>query len=532
MSTLDELLARIGAMTPVERSKAAETAQAVIASSAGSMPRWIPNPGPQTEAFFSLADCLLYGGQAGGGKSSLLCGTALTAHQHSLVIRRQFNSLSGLIEDLLKINGGREGFREAPTPRLRTPDDRLVELGACLNLGDEENYQGRPRDLLGIDEAAQVAEQQVRYLMGWNRTTIAGQRVRTILASNPPLSAEGEYLVKMFRPWLDLTHGRRAKPGELRWYITDPDGNDMEVPSAEPVEIQGHTYRPKSRTFIPAALADNPYLVNTDYQKELDAMPEPMRSAFRDGNFMIARKDQAMQIIPSAWIRAAQARWKPQRPRGAMSALGLDIAQGGDDNTCLAPRYDWWFGELVVVPGKETPSGREVAGLVVGHRRDKAKLVIDFGGGYAGGTFEVLRENLDSSELVAFKGAEKTLRKTRDKKFGFVNQRTALLWAMREGLDPEQDGGSPIALPPDPELEGDLAAPTYEVTARGIKAESAEDVKDKLGRSPDKGVAACLAWWSGSRGSVVEEKSASDDGFGAGRRRSSAPPSGPGAWMA
>lgn len=28
---------------------------------------WAPNPGPQTDAYFSDADILLYGGQAGGG---------------------------------------------------------------------------------------------------------------------------------------------------------------------------------------------------------------------------------------------------------------------------------------------------------------------------------------------------------------------------------------------------------------------------------------------------------------------------------
>jgi hypothetical protein len=31
---------------------------------------WVPNPGPQTDAYLSEADILLYGGQAGGGKST------------------------------------------------------------------------------------------------------------------------------------------------------------------------------------------------------------------------------------------------------------------------------------------------------------------------------------------------------------------------------------------------------------------------------------------------------------------------------
>jgi hypothetical protein len=40
----------------------------------------VPNVGPQTEAYFCEADELFYGGQAGGGKTDLLIGLALTAH--------------------------------------------------------------------------------------------------------------------------------------------------------------------------------------------------------------------------------------------------------------------------------------------------------------------------------------------------------------------------------------------------------------------------------------------------------------------
>lgn len=40
---------------------------------------WAPQPGPQLQAFTSKADQLLYGGAAGGGKSDLAIGLALTA---------------------------------------------------------------------------------------------------------------------------------------------------------------------------------------------------------------------------------------------------------------------------------------------------------------------------------------------------------------------------------------------------------------------------------------------------------------------
>ena len=48
-------------------------------------------------------------------------------------------------------------------------------------------------------------------------------------------------------------------------------------------------------------------------------------------------------------------------PQGVpMCNMGVDIAAGGDDNTALCMRYDYWFSEIVEVPGKLTPLGRDV----------------------------------------------------------------------------------------------------------------------------------------------------------------------------
>ena len=82
---------------------------------------------------------------------------------------------------------------------------------------------------------------------------------------------------------------------------------------------------------------------------------------------------------------------------------------------------------------------------------------------------------------------------------GFTNKRSQAIWQFREALDPNQDGGSPIALPNDPALLADLTAPTFEVGPRGIKVETKEDVVKRLGRSTDRGDAVVMAWYSGGR---------------------------------
>src|SRR5262249_58289392 len=164
---------------------------------------------------------------------------------------------------------------------------------------------------------------------GWGGAgpEVGGRGGGGVLRSTPPLTAEGFWYIAMFRPWLDLTYPKPAKPGELRWFVTDPDGKDFEVEGPTPHQFPGdaRVLIPKSRTFIFAALADNPYLVRTNYQATLDALPEPLRSAIRDGNFFAAQRDADFQVIPTAWIVAAQERWRPDGGRDfAMTARALD----------------------------------------------------------------------------------------------------------------------------------------------------------------------------------------------------------------
>ena len=218
-SLLTELLGRLATLPAEERSAIEKE---VIAAT--KLLRWVPNPGPQTEAYFCLADILLYGGQGGGGKSDLGAGLAFTAHRRSLLLRRRYTNLGALIDRAVEINGTRDGFNGSPPPKLKTPDGRQIEFGANQHLGDEQGWQGQPYDLKFFDEACQFLEAQVRFHLGWLRSTVKGKRVRAVLATNPPIDAVGDWIIGMFRPWLDITHPKPARHGELRWFVTAPDG--------------------------------------------------------------------------------------------------------------------------------------------------------------------------------------------------------------------------------------------------------------------------------------------------------------------
>ena len=64
---------------------------------------WSPKSQPQRDAFFTEADLTLYGGAAGGGKTSLSIGLALVAHRDTLFIRRESKQLGGVLDHIAEL---------------------------------------------------------------------------------------------------------------------------------------------------------------------------------------------------------------------------------------------------------------------------------------------------------------------------------------------------------------------------------------------------------------------------------------------
>lgn len=499
---LDELLARVSALD--DAGKAALDKE--LLERTGDQ-KWFPDPDnrPQTEAYFHPADEIYYGGEAGGGKTDLIIGLSLTAHKRSLILRRTNKEAEKLPDRYAEILGSREGFN-GQQGVWKLPGDRIIDIGGCQLEDDKQKRKGIPHDLICPDEITDFTETQYTFIIGWNRSTEPGQRSRIVATGNPPTSAEGYWVIKRWGPWLDPTHPRPAKSGEIRWFTAGEDGKDLEVNGPGPHIIGGEEVMAKSRTFIRARLSDNKYL-GADYRARLQAMPEPYRSAYLHGRFDLSMKDQAFQVIPTDWVRQAQARWRPNPYPGIpMCAMGVDVSRGGADDTVLAPRFDGWYAPLIVVPGKEVPDGNTAAGLVVTHRRDMCQVIIDMGGGYGGAPLEHLQANIGSQFVHGHVGSSSAIGRTNDGSLSFSNKRSQIWWEFREALDPSRPGGSFIALPDDPELVADLTAPTFKVTNGKIQVESKGEGPDgtpglikRLGRSPGRGDAVVMAWSEGNK---------------------------------
>lgn len=466
-------------------------------------PVWLPLPGPQSDAYWTEADIIGYGGAAGGGKSDLVAGRILTKHKRCLVIRREKAQCEGIIQRLTQILDSSDGFNSQKAI-WRIPSERqpLVEFGGLDNPGDERRWQGRPHDLKAFDEVTEMREHQVRFIMGWMRSEDPNVKPQVLMTFNPPTTAEGRWVLEFFAPWLDRKHPNPAKPGELRWFTTIA-GKDEEVPDSRPfVLVEGERVydfnpkafkpedivQPKSRTFIPARLTDNPYYMATGYMATLQALPEPLRSQMLYGDFHAGIEDDPWQVIPTRWIELAQERWKKRERKPRMDSLGVDVARGGKDKTVIARRHEHWFDELLCYPGTDTPDGPTVAGLVLGALRNRAPIHIDVIG-VGSSPYDFLRTG--GHQIVGVNVSEKATGFDKSGRLGFINQRSEDWWRMREALDPSNNMA--IELPPDKELLADLCAPKWTLQGAKIKVESREEIYERIKRSPDRASAVLLA---------------------------------------
>lgn len=492
---------------------------------------WIPNPGPQTQAYYSPADLLYYGGAAGGGKSQLLLGLSVNEHRVSRLFRRQFKDIDGeggLVPGLAQILGSSTGYNSqkhvwAIPGKIR----RAVEFGAFETPKEAEAYQGRAADFIGFDEAVQFQEAIVRFIIGWNRTAVVGQRCRTVLASNPPLTPEGLWIFEWFAPWLDPDHRNPAKPGELRHYanvngheievekdyvgyITDANGNEMEV-------------RPKSRTFIPASLSDNPDLLDTGYASQLANLPIHLQRALLQGKFTSTLEDADRQIIPTEWILKAQERFMLRQRdllEKPMDALGVDVASGGNDRMVCVPLHGATFGHHKIKPGAEVKSAAQKFAFVMECARDDPQFNID-NNGYGDDLCSALESN--NFNVRRLKGSFGPTKRAKDGR-EYENLRAQMIFEFRDSLHPEH--GDNIALPPGRDLVLELTAfreQPREDMRKVIRVEPNDEIKKRIGRSPDLAWGHFFAWAKPSEVAKAQRKSHIEARARKGRTGGSAP---------
>lgn len=225
----------------------------------------------------------------------------------------------------------------------------------------------------------------------------------------------------------------------------------------------------------------------------------------------ISPEESAEALIRGQWCREAMDRYTfPQYRLGGL-ALGVDVSasEGGDKGAiarglgaCLLEVESMpcpdpvAFGLRIGVEMKAsdidpTRVGVDSVGVgtgTIGRLSEMGYRVRGLNGGYAP---ETMRD---------YAAKERTGRAILDAT-EFRNLRAQMWWRLR--LDLQQ---GLIALPHDEELVADLTAVRYDYKNGVVVVEPKEDLRARLGRSPDKGDA-CVYWnWVRFRGAPKEEE--------------------------
>jgi hypothetical protein len=175
-----------------------------------------------------------------------------------------------------------------------------------------------------------------------------------------------------------------------------------------------------------------------------------------------------------------------------LDALGVDVARGGEDKTCIVARHGVHISQVLKYPGRTTQDGPDVAGLVLAelNRLGAIRAFVNIDSiGVGSSPYDFLKEG-GATNVNPVNNAAHSSARDRTETFGFLNIRAEALWKLREDL---ADEDAILELPDDPEVVSDLCAPRYKMTTSGVQIESKQDIKARIGRSPDVGDAIVLA---------------------------------------
>jgi Terminase large subunit, T4likevirus-type, N-terminal len=233
---------------------------------------WRPNPGPQTEFLACPAREALFGGSVGGGKTDalLMCAASQSDNRNhrALILRRTFPMLRDLIErsHALFIPLGAEFNRQ--NSQWRFPSGAIIEFGFLDAAEDKYRYLGRQFSFIGWDELTSWPDDSAYIYLLSRLRAVEGSGLRLEVRATCCPGGPGHSWVRS------------------RFNIPNEGG-------ASECRDVATGFR---RVFVPARITDNPFLANTDYARQLEALPEASRKSL-----LLGRWDVFEGAIFSEW---------------------------------------------------------------------------------------------------------------------------------------------------------------------------------------------------------------------------------------
>lgn len=275
-----------------------------------------PQTGPQEAFLSSDADVVVYGGAAGGGKTWALLVEPVRHVDNprfgAVVFRRTYPQITregGMWDESGKLYPLLGAVPNQTELSWSFPSGARVTFGHLQHEKNVEDWKGAQIPLICFDQLEEFTAKQFWYLLSRNRST-CGVRpyIRATCNPVPDDDPVGGWLNRLIAWWIDGETGYPVpeRAGVVRWFVRA--GDDLEW-ADDPAALQAtHPgIPPKSLTFIPAKLEDNPALETADpsYRASLMALPLVDRERLLGGNWKI--RPTAGFVFDRAWFRVVDA---------------------------------------------------------------------------------------------------------------------------------------------------------------------------------------------------------------------------------
>lgn len=271
--------------------------------------------GPQGVYMASTATHLLFGGQAGGGKSFSAMAKAASNFlnpRYSALMLRQTRpelfdpgGLWDIANQILPAIDPGVKMRQSPDIRATSSSGAVILFSYMDGPRDHERYKSSQFFQIFADEASTLRPESLAYMFSRIRSTVPGIPRQMALCTNPG-GRSTDYIVREFAPWLDPEfkgYGGPAKPWEKRHFINGRDSNGKRYA----IWCAPGTPLSMTANFIPAGLNDNPSLSENDpdYATRLTMLDMVNYERLAKGNWLI--KEGAGLIFKREWFNTVSA---------------------------------------------------------------------------------------------------------------------------------------------------------------------------------------------------------------------------------
>lgn len=201
-------------------------------------------------------------------------------------------------------------------------------------------------------------------------------------------------------------------------------------------------------------------------------------------------------LIPAQWIELAHERWKQVNGREPLKqdirVLGVDVAGMGRDCTCFVERKGAWVSQFHSHNSGGSADHMKIAGQIAAYRRKQIEAYVSIDTiGEGAGVYSRCVEIDDEEYIISCKYSEAAKNKHGKPltditgQYEFINMRAYLFWCVRDWLNPKNETGA--MLPPDTQFDEEATEIKWSFRSDGrILIEPKEDIKERIGRSPDK----------------------------------------------